>query len=78
LVAAAGNYLFEPPGNVHTLVVDGGDTMITLFHYIGTLLYCDEQGRTAGSTNVFDRVAVARKHFESVGLGSDYVKRFIR
>ena len=77
-VATAGSYLFEPPGDVHTLVVDEGDAMITLFHNTGALLYCDEQGRTIGSTDVFDRVAAARRHFEAVGLGADYVKRFIR
>lgn len=77
-VATAGSYLFEPPGDVHTLVVDEGDYMITLFHNSGALLYCDEDGKTIGSTDVFDRVAAARKHYESVGLGSDYVKRFIR
>lgn len=77
-VATAGSYLFEPPGDVHTLVVDEGDSMITLFHMTGALLYCDEQGRVTGTTDVFDRVAQARKHFESVGLGSDYVKRLIR
>jgi len=77
-IATAGSYLFEPPGDVHTLVVDDGDYMITLFHNTGALLYCDEQGKTVGSTDVFDRVAAARRHFEAVGLGSDYVKRFIR
>ena len=77
-VATAGSYLFEPPGDVHTLVVDEGDTMITLFHITGALLYCDEKGATVGSTDVFDRIAAARKHYEAVGLGSDYVKRFIR
>ncbi len=77
-VATAGSYLFEPPGDVHTLVVDEGDTMLTLFHNSGALPYCDEAGNTIGSTDVFDRVAAARRHFESVGLGSDYVKRFIR
>ena len=39
-VATAGSYLFEPPGDVHTLVVDEGDYMITLFHMTGALLYC--------------------------------------
>ncbi len=77
-VATAGSYLFEPPGDVHTLVVDEGDTMLTLFHNSGALLYCDEEGNTIGSTDVFDRVAAARNHFESVGLGADYVERFIR
>jgi hypothetical protein len=77
-VATAGSYLYEPPGDVHTLVVDDGDHMLTLFHNTGALLYCDEDGKVTGTTDVFDRVAAARAHFEAVGLGSDYVKRFIR
>ena len=52
--------------------------MKTLFHNSGALLYCDEDGKTIGSTDVFDRVQAARDHFEDVGLGSDFVKRFIR
>ena len=77
-VATAGSYLYEPPGDVHTLVVDEGDTMKTLFHNTGALLYCDEKGKTTGSTDVFDRVKAARNHFEEVGLGTDFVKQFIR
>ena len=77
-MATAGSYLFEPPGDVHTLVVDEGDYMITLFHNSGALLYCDEDGNTVGSTDVFDRVKAARDHYEEVGLGTDFVKRFIR
>ena len=76
--ATAGSYLYEPPGDVHTLVVDEGESMKTLFHNSGALLYCDEDGKTIGSTDVFDRVQAARNHFEEVGLGSDFVKRFIR
>ena len=77
-VATAGSYLYEPPGDVHTLVVDEGDTMKTLFNNTGALLYCDENGKTIGSTDVFDRVKAARNHFEEVGLGTDFVKQFIR
>jgi quercetin dioxygenase-like cupin family protein len=77
-VATPGSYLYEPPGDVHTLVVDDGDHMITLFHNTGALLYCDEEGKTTGSSDVFTRVADARRHFEATGLGSDYVARFIR
>ena len=76
--ATAGSYLYEPPGDVHTLVVDEGESMNTLFHNSGALLYCDEDGETIGATDVFDRVQAARNHFEEVGLGSDFVKRFIR
>jgi 2,4'-dihydroxyacetophenone dioxygenase len=52
--------------------------MITLFHNSGALLYCDEEGKTIGTTDVFDRVAAARKRYEAVRLGTDYVKQFIR
>ena len=52
--------------------------MITLFHNSGALLYCDESGKTINSTDVFDRVDAARKHFVKVGLGEDYVNQFIR
>ena len=78
-VATEGSYLFEPPGEVHTLVVnDDCEEMITLFHNSGALIYCDENGKTIGSTDVFDRVDAARQHFIKVGLGKDYVNQFIR
>jgi hypothetical protein len=76
--ATAGSYLYEPPGDVHTLVVDEGNEMITLFHNTGALLYCDEDGRITGTSDVFDRIKTARNHFEEVGLGADFVKNFIR
>ena len=76
--ATAGSYLYEPPGDVHTLVVDEGDSMITLFHNTGALLYCDEDGEITGTSDVFDRVKTARNHFEEGGLGADFVKNFIR
>ena len=76
--ATAGSYLYEPPGDVHTLVVDEGNEMITLFHNTGALLYCDEDGIITGTSDVFDRIKTARNHFEEVGLGADFVKNFIR
>ena len=52
--------------------------MITLFHNSGALIYCDEDGNTVGSTDVFDRIQAAKKHFINVGLGKKYVNQFIR
>ena len=78
-VAQAGSYVFEPPGETHTLVVDDDcDEMITLFHNTGAVLYCDEDGVTTGATDVFDRIRSTREHFENIGLGADYAKQFIR
>ena len=52
-VAKEGSYLFEPPGEIHTLVVDEDcEEMITLFHNSGALIYCDKDGNTVGSTDV--------------------------
>ena len=51
-VATAGTYVFEPPGETHTLVVDTADEMITFFHNVsGVVVYVDATGpghRTRG------------------------------
>lgn len=77
--ATPGSYVFEPPGEVHTLVVpDGVDEMITMFHVSGSLLYCDENGKVVDAEDVFTKLDKAKEHYEKVGLGADYVKRFMR
>lgn len=78
-VAQQGMYVFEPPGEVHTLVVDDGvEEMITLFHVCGALVYYDEHDRPTGHDDVHTKIEMCRRHFEDVGLGSDYVRQFIR
>ena len=77
--AGPGTYVCEPSGDVHTLVVpEGGAEMMFMANVKGGLLYVDEQGRLTGHDDVFTRIESARRHYEAVGLGSDYVKRFIR
>ncbi|VEU43489.1 unnamed protein product [Pseudo-nitzschia multistriata] len=78
-VAEAGSYVFEPPGEIHTLVVpEGVDEMITLFHVTGSLLYCDPDGNVVGAEDVFTKLELAKKHYEKVGLGEDFVQQFVR
>lgn len=78
-VAEAGSYVFEPPGEIHTLVVpEGVDEMITLFHVTGSLLYCDPDGKVVGAEDVFTKLELAKKHYEKVGLGEDFVQQFVR
>lgn len=78
-VAEEGSYVFEPPGEVHTLVTDDGvDEMITLFHISGALIYVDQAGHTCGYDDVHTKIEMCRQHFEHVGLGADYVEQFIR
>src|SRR5262245_14218589 len=78
-VAHAGSYVYEPPGETHTLVVDEGvEEMITFFHISGAMIYLDEQGRPTGYEDVHSKIALCRAHYRQVGLGEDYVEQFIR
>lgn len=78
-IATEGMYVFEPPGEVHTLVVEEPvDEMITLFHVCGALIYYDEQDQPCGHDDVHTKIALCRKHFAEVGLGDDFVNQFVR
>jgi hypothetical protein len=78
-VATEGSYIFEPPGETHTLVVpDDCEEMITLFQVTGALVYVDPDGQATGYDDVFRRLELARAHYAACGLGADYVDRFVR
>jgi len=80
-IAAEGSFVYEPPGEIHTLVVDEvseSQEMITFFNIHGAMIYVDEQGNTTGYEDVFTKIALCRKHYIDVGLGADYVDQFIR
>ena len=78
-VAKPGMFVFEPPGEIHTLVVDeNSDDMITLFHVFGALVYFDENDKPIQHDDVHTKIEMCRSHFEQVGLGADFVKQFIR
>ena len=76
--ATEGTYVFEPPGEIHTLVVDNADEMITLFHVCGALIYFDENHKAVGHDDVHTKIELCSRHYEAVGLGADFVKQFIR
>ena len=79
LGGARRRFVFEPPGEIHTLVVDdaGGDEMITFFNIHGAMVYVDERART-GYEDVHTKIAMCRRHYEACGLGADYVDQFVR
>jgi quercetin dioxygenase-like cupin family protein len=81
-VARQGSFVYEPPGEIHTLVVDehsGGDTeMITFFNNSGAMVYVDEQGRQTGYEDVFTKIEMCRRHYVEVGLGAGYIDQFVR
>ena len=78
-VAEEGSYAFEPPGEIHTLYVPQDvPEMITLFHVTGGYTYMNANGDPVAVEDVFTKIDHCRAHYESIGLGADYVKRFIR
>ena len=78
-VAKAGTYVFEPPGETHTLVVDAGtEEMITFFNISGAMIYVDDVGKVTGYEDVHSKIDMCRAHYELVGLGATYVDQFIR
>jgi 2,4'-dihydroxyacetophenone dioxygenase len=78
-VATAGSYVFEPPGEVHTLVVDEDvEEMITFFNISGAMIYLDEADRVVGWEDVHTKIEMCRQHYIKCGLGADYIQQFIR
>ncbi|MDX3904366.1 MAG: 2,4'-dihydroxyacetophenone dioxygenase family protein [Pigmentiphaga sp.] len=80
-IASAGRFVFEPPGEIHTLTVDASgadDEMITFFNVGGAMIYLDEAGRQIGYEDVFSKIEMCRRYYAEVGLGGDYVNQFVR
>jgi 2,4'-dihydroxyacetophenone dioxygenase len=78
-VATAGDFVYEAPGEGHTLVTYETDepTRIT-FNVTGPLIWLDEDGKPDGTFDVFDYIDLCREHYEKVGLGAGFVDQFIR
>ena len=77
--AKEGSYVYEPPGETHTLVVpEDVEEMITFFQVNGIMSYVDPWGRLLGYEDVFTKIDLCRKHFTNIGLGENYVDQFIR
>jgi 2,4'-dihydroxyacetophenone dioxygenase len=78
-IAETGSFVYEPPGEVHTLVVpEDCRQMITFFNISGAMIYLDEAGNTVGYEDVWTKIEMCRRHYASVGLGAAYADRFVR
>jgi 2,4'-dihydroxyacetophenone dioxygenase len=78
-VASAGSFIYEAPGESHTLVVEeSGETMKTLFHVNGPLIWLDDQGEPTGVYDAYTLTESLRAHYDAVGIGGDYVDTLIR
>jgi len=78
-VATEGAYVYEAPGETHTLVVDEDvPEMITFFQVNGAMIYVDPDGKVQAYEDVFSKIDMCRKHYIEVGLGADYIDQFVR
>jgi len=77
-VAHKGSYLFEPPGDCHTLTCGDCDEMMAIFFLSGALLYVDESQNVIGDDDNQTILDKAREHYDAVGLGASFVEQFVR
>ena len=78
-IAEEGSFVYEPPGEIHTLVVpDDCGEMITFFNIGGAMIYLDGRGQQTGYEDVFTKIEMCRKHYAAAGLGEAFVEQFVR
>ncbi|KAB2329566.1 cupin domain-containing protein [Cytobacillus depressus] len=63
-VAKPGTFVFEPPGDIHTLTVDGDEDMITLFMLEGSLQYLDDNDKIIQQVDVFSKLKLYLEYCE--------------
>jgi len=78
-IAHEGSFVYEPPGETHTLVVpDDCPEMITFLNISGAMIYLDADGHHVGYEDVFTKIEMCRTHYANIGLGASYVDQFVR
>jgi quercetin dioxygenase-like cupin family protein len=55
-VARPGTLIYEPPGDIHTLVVDDAAGMLTLFILEGVIQYLDDEDNIVYQDDVFTKM----------------------
>ena len=55
-VAQPGTFVYEPPGDIHTLIVHEGEDMITLFVLEGVIQYLDDDDNVIYQDDIFTKM----------------------
>jgi 2,4'-dihydroxyacetophenone dioxygenase len=77
--ATAGDFIYESPGEAHTLVAYAHkDPMKVFFVVSGPVIWLDEYGQSTGYFDVHNYIALCREHYTKVGLGADYLNKLFR
>ena len=78
-VATEGSFVYEPPGEVHTLEVPADCAeMITFFNIQGAMIYLNDANEQTGYEDVWTKIEMCRAHYAANGVGADYVDQFVR
>ena len=78
-IATAGDFVYETPGEGHTLVTyEHRDPMRVFFIVKGPLIWLDEKGESIGHFDVHDYIKLCRDQYAKVGIGSAYVDTLFR
>ena len=78
-IATSGDFVYETPGEAHTLVAfEHEDPMRVFFVVKGPVIWLDENGESTGHFDVHDYIALCREHYETIGLGADYITKLLR
>ena len=77
--ATAGDFVYETPGEGHTLVAfEHKDPMKVFFIVSGPLIWLDDKGESAGYFDVFNYIDMCKEHYEKVGLGAATIESLFR
>jgi 2,4'-dihydroxyacetophenone dioxygenase len=78
-VATAGDFIYESPGEGHTLVAyEHEDPMKVFFVVKGPLIWLGENGETLDYFDVHNYIEMAKEHYEKVGLGAAAIEALYR
>ena len=77
--ATKGDFVYETPGEAHTLVAyEHDEPMKVHFNVTGPLIWLDDDGEPDGHFDAFAYIELCREHYETVGIGADYMDKLIR
>ena len=77
--ATAGDFVYEAPGEGHTLVAyEHEEPMRAIFIVKGPLIWLDEDGGSEDFFDVHHYIAMCKEHYAAVGLGAELVESLFR
>jgi 2,4'-dihydroxyacetophenone dioxygenase len=77
--ATAGDFIYETPGESHTLVAyEHKDPLKVFFIVKGPLIWLDENGSQNGYFDVHQYIAMCKAHYDKVGLGAERIQSLFR